>query len=124
MSGLSNLSLKQDADIKALQSKINNAVVFIENHYTENIYLYNIAQSAHLSHYHFCRLFKKHTGITCNKYLMSFRIKQAKKLLKESDLNITEICFEVGFNNLTHFERVFKGLEGITPSEYRFYEQT
>lgn len=66
-----------------------------------------------------CRLFKRQTGITCNRYLSVLRIEKAKQLLRKTELSVTEVSSETGFNSITHFERVFKSLEGTTPSAYR-----
>jgi AraC-like DNA-binding protein len=102
-----------------IQSRILKAISFMESHYDDAISLLDIAQAAYLSPCHFSRLFKKQIGITCSKYLSMLRINKAKELLKDTDLTVTEVCFRVGFNDLTHFERVFKGVEGITPSSYK-----
>lgn len=114
-----SLELNGDGNAKKMRRGIERAIAFMEKHYDEDISLDQISHAAYLSTYHFCRLFKKQVGTTCNKYLSILRIEKAKELLKETELSVTEICFEVGFNYLTHFERVFKGLEGTTPSVYR-----
>jgi AraC-like DNA-binding protein len=98
---------------------IRRSVKFIECHYFEQISLRDIADAACLSPYHFCRLFKRWLGTSCMKYLTNVRIEKAKQLLQDSSLSITQICFDIGFNDLTHFERVFKSQTGMTPSAYR-----
>ncbi len=98
---------------------IRRAVKFIECHYCEQISLQDIAAAACLSPYHFCRLFKRWLGVSCMKYLTNVRIGKAKQLLQNTSQSITEICFDIGFNDLTHFERVFKMQVGLTPSAYR-----
>lgn len=98
---------------------IRKSIRFIQNHYFEPISLHDIADAACLSPYHFCRLFKKCLGISCIKYLACVRIEKAKQLLRDTYQFITEVCFDVGFNDLTHFERVFKNQVGMTPSAYR-----
>ena len=113
------LKRNNDDNSKRNQDRIKRAIAFMEKHYDEEISLLQIAQSAFLSPCHFCRLFKKQVGTTCSKYLSILRINKARELLREKELSVTEICFKVGFNDLTHFERVFKGLEGTTPSVYR-----
>lgn len=99
--------------------KIKRAIVFMEQNYSNEISIEHISHAAFLSPYHFCRLFKKQTGTTCIKYLSNLRINKAKKMLKETDISITEICYEVGYNSLTHFERVFKYVVGMAPITYR-----
>ena len=114
-----SLKLNGDGSAQRMRGVIERAINFMEKHYDEDISLDQIARAAYLSTYHFCRLFKKQVGTTCNKYLSILRIERAKELLKETDLPVTEISFKAGFNYLTHFERVFKRLEGMTPSAYR-----
>jgi AraC-like DNA-binding protein len=115
------VSLELDSNAQELQKRIKRAIAFMEEHYSDGISLKQIARAAFLSYYHFCRLFRKQMGITCNKYLSILRIRKAKELLSQTELSVTEICYEAGFNSLTHFERVFKKLEGVTPSAYRQY---
>ena len=117
--GFISLGLSEGESVQRVHGRIRKAVAFMERKYGENISLDQIARSAHLNPYYFCRLFKKQLGTTCSRYLSSLRVEKAKQLLKGTDLSVTEICFDVGFNSLTHFERVFKGLEGVTPSAYR-----
>jgi AraC-like DNA-binding protein len=67
----------------------------------------------------FCRFFKKNTGKTFIEFLNEFRITHACKLLAESDFSITDICYECGYNNFSHFNSYFKKITGKSPSEYR-----
>jgi YesN/AraC family two-component response regulator len=59
------------------------------------------------------------TGLTYQSYLNRVRIEQAKKLLNDNELSITDTGYAVGYSDLTHFERIFKKLTGATPSQYR-----
>jgi AraC-like DNA-binding protein len=115
------VSLELDSNAQELQKRIKRAIAFMEENYSDGISLEQIARAAFLSSYHFCRLFRKQMGITCSRYLSILRIRKAKELLSQTELSVTEICYEAGFNSLTHFERVFKKLEGVTPSAYRQY---
>lgn len=117
--GFVSLELSTDKNGQKVQGRIRRAVTFMQENYDEELSLDQIAHAAYLNPYYFCRLFKKQMGLTCSKYLSILRIEKAKESLRGTDLSVTEICFTVGFNSLTHFERVFKGLEGITPSAYR-----
>ena len=92
---------------------------YIENNYTRKLYLGEIAKRACLSKYHFCRVFKTLTGQTVMEYVNSLRIERAKELLRKTFFSITEICFEVGFTNISNFNRTFKNIAGVAPSEYR-----
>ena len=78
-----------------------------------------VAQAVHTSAFYFCKLFKKVTGINFTDYLSRVRIEKAKNLLLNPNLRVSEIAFEVGFQSLTHFNRVFKKLLGQSPTEYR-----
>jgi methylphosphotriester-DNA--protein-cysteine methyltransferase len=65
------------------------------------------------------RLRQPPTVVTFTKYIQSLRVKEAKRFLTETDNSITAVCFACGFNNLTHFNRVFRGAEGCSPRQYR-----
>jgi AraC-like DNA-binding protein len=66
----------------------------------------------------FCRYFKKATGLTYTDYVNKYRIDQARKLLL-MDRNVTEACFDCGFENLSHFNRTFRRFAGENPSAFR-----
>jgi AraC-like DNA-binding protein len=71
------------------------------------------------STFYFCKLFKKATGLTFTDYVSRVRIEKAKNLLLNPNLRVSEIAYEVGFQSLTHFNRVFRKLTGQSPSHYR-----
>lgn len=98
---------------------INRVIVFLMEHYQENYSLQDIARIANLSPYHFIRIFKAQTGKTPYEYLLDIKIDKAKTMLKDAALNITEISYLCGFNNLNHFGKVFKRKVGVSPSAYR-----
>ncbi|NDA68040.1 MAG: AraC family transcriptional regulator, partial [Verrucomicrobia bacterium] len=66
-------------------------------------------------------MFKKSTGINFTDYLSRIRIEKAKNLLLNPNLRISEIAYEVGFQSLTHFNRIFKKLAGQSPTLYRMH---
>lgn len=96
---------------------------YVNQHYFENITLTSISEHFYISPYYFSRTFKKVIGFTFIDYLNSVRIKEAQRLLKETDLHITKIADAVGYNNTTHFRRVFKEITGLAPLAYRKLEQ-
>jgi AraC-like DNA-binding protein/ligand-binding sensor protein len=98
---------------------ITQAKRFIQEHQTEDLTLGQVARSANASTFYFCKLFKKATGLHFTKYLARVRIEKAKNLLLNPNLRISEIAYAVGFQSLTHFNRVFKKLAGQSPTEYR-----
>ena len=98
---------------------IANAKKFIEEHHTEDLSLGQVAAAVHTSIFYFCKLFKKVTGINFTEYVSRVRTEKAKNLLLNLNLRVSEIAYEVGFQSLTHFNRVFKNVVGESPTEYR-----
>ena len=98
---------------------ITKAKVFINEHKTEEISLDDVARRVNMSTFYFCKMFKKATGVTFTEYLSLVRVSKAKNLLLNPNLRISEIAFEVGFQSLTHFNRVFRKIVGQSPTQYR-----
>ena len=98
---------------------IKRAKEYIYEHHTEEVSLARAAKAVNMSTFYFCKMFKKVTGINFTDYLSRVRIEKAKNLLLNPNLRVSEIAFEVGFQSLTHFNRVFKKLLGQSPTEYR-----
>lgn len=92
---------------------------FIEDCYSRPVDLNQIAREACLSRFHFLRLFRKTFDKTPHQYLTERRIERAKDLLAASDLSVTEICFEVGFESLGSFSTLFHRTVGHPPTHYR-----
>ncbi|HEU5071577.1 MAG TPA: helix-turn-helix domain-containing protein [Verrucomicrobiae bacterium] len=98
---------------------IRRAKEFINEHQTEDLTLGQVAKAVNTSTFYFCKMFKKATGINFTDYLSRVRIEKSKNLLLNPNLRVSEIAFEVGFQSLTHFNRVFKKVLGQSPTEYR-----
>lgn len=98
---------------------VARAKEYIQEHQTENLRLGHVARAVNTSTFYFCKMFKKATGINFTDYLSRVRIEKAKNLLLNPNLRVSEIAFEVGFQSLTHFNRVFKKILGQSPTEYR-----
>ena len=98
---------------------ITKAKAFIQEHHADDLSLGEVAKAMNTSTFYFCKIFKKATGINFTDYLSRVRIEKAKNLLLNPNLRISEIAFEVGFQSLTHFNRVFKKVVGQSPTEYR-----
>ena len=93
---------------------------FTLSKYHQNITLDQVAEIANMTPNAFCRYFKQRTNKTYISFLIDIRTENACKLLaKKSDLSISEISYQCGFNNLTNFNRKFKSIKGMTPSEFR-----
>lgn len=98
---------------------ISRAKQYIEQNQTDELSLTQVAKAVNTSSYYFCKLFKKATGLTFTNYVSRVRIEKAKNLLLNPNLRISEIAYEVGFQSLTHFNRVFKKIINQSPTEYR-----
>lgn len=98
---------------------IKRAKEYICEHQAEKLSLNSVAKAVNMSAFYFCKTFKRVTGINFTDYLSRVRIEKAKNLLLNPNLRVSEIAFEVGFQSLTHFNRVFKKLLGQSPTDYR-----
>ncbi len=98
---------------------IARAKRYIDENYTEDICLDDVAQHAHVSMFYLCKLFKSTTGNTFSEYLCRKRIEQAKEKLMDLHVRISEVAYQVGFQSLTHFNRVFKRIVGHSPTAFR-----
>lgn len=92
---------------------------YVKQNYKEEIPLQIIADLASMTIPSFCRYFKKMTSKTFTQFVNEYRLVHASKLLAEKPMTITEVCFESGFNNFSHFSKTFKAFTGHSPSEYR-----
>lgn len=102
-----------------LHRKISEIVRYINDHFHETMTLPSISERFYMSPYYLSRAFKEVTGFTFVEYVNTTRIKEAQRLLKETELKIIEIAEKVGFDNIAHFGRMFKKLTRLTPLEYR-----
>ena len=100
-------------------AKIDIIYKHINNNFQRPITLDEIADVASMTVPAFCRYFKKATGKTFTKLVNEYRVVNATKLLSESQNSITDICYECGFNNFSHFNKIFKDFTGKSASKYR-----
>jgi len=82
-----------------------------------------LSNNVGVSKYHLSRLFKKFTGYSPYEYLMNYRINESKKLLKTTNLPIYQIADRVGFNSSSHYIKIFKKNEEVTPLQFRNYRR-
>ncbi len=101
------------------QHRINLVYNFVKKHFQRNIHLEEISAEASMTVPAFCRYFKRISNKTFTHFVNEHRIVHASKLLSEGNLNITDICYACGFNNISHFNRQFKDITGKSPSNYR-----
>ena len=98
---------------------IRRARAYILANQADPIDLDKVAQAMHVSTFYFCKMFKKATGLTFTDYLSRVRVEKAKTLLLNPHLRISEIAYDVGFQSLTHFNRMFRKIVGESPTAYR-----
>ena len=91
----------------------------MNENFDQHISLNEIASLVSMTVPAFCRFFKKTTSKTFTKLVNEYRVVHATKLLSESNISITDICFECGFNNFSHFNKLFKEFTGKSASKYR-----
>ena len=98
---------------------IRRAREFIVENQADDLSLGQVARAVNTSTFHFCKMFKKATGLNFTEYVSRVRVEKARNLLLNPNLRISEIAYEVGFQSLTHFNRVFKKFTGLSPTDYR-----
>jgi AraC-like DNA-binding protein len=110
-----------DGDLPSphLQRRIREVQAFLEENLDRDVDLRAIAREAALSPYYFTRQFTAYVGVPPYRYLIYLRIERAMRLLRESELTVTQICHRVGFNSLSHFTTTFRQHTGMSPSAYR-----
>lgn len=101
------------------QRPIRVAKQYIQRHYSENITLEDVCAATGFSVSYFSALFKKETGEGFAKYLTRVRMERAKELLQETNLPVSEICTQVGYGDLKHFNQTFKKVTSLSPGQYR-----
>lgn len=106
------------SDVKD-NERINAVFNYVKTHFREEISLDIMADLTSLTVPSFCRYFKTVTHKTFIQFVNEYRLVCASRLLAEQSMSITEVCFESGFNNFSHFNKKFKAFTGQTPSAYR-----
>lgn len=106
---------------KKISSTLKPAIDYIYKNKSENITVENMAKVCHISQSYFSRLFSKEMGDSFSNYISKLKINWAKELLEESDMSVSQVSDELGFNEPGYFIKIFKKHEGVTPSVYRKY---
>ena len=115
---LSTVQLRSSVNDSSLD-KVNRVVLHVTENYKDNICLAEVADLVGMGESAFSRFFHKATGNRFSDFLTRVRISRSCVLLASTDLYITNICYEVGFNNVANFNRRFRQVKGVTPREYR-----
>ena len=127
---LYELSIAEDARVLASGSfshsvkpsesgRIEKVKQYVIDHYSESLTLSDLAELVGMSPVSFSRFFHQRTGRTLSEYIVDIRLGFAARMLVDSPKNISEICYECGFNNLSNFNRIFKARRNCTPREFR-----
>jgi AraC-like DNA-binding protein len=98
---------------------VRNATAFIHDHLAENLSLEAVANAVNVSLFHFCKLFKKATGLTFTDFVNHARVEKARRMLMRPSCRITEVAYDVGFQSLSHFNRSFRRITSESPTEFR-----
>lgn len=108
-----------EADQRRAASVSERAMAFIHNHFAENITREEVARQVCLAPEYFAKQFKREVGMPVKDYINRCRVQAAEKLLKTTDLSVTEVAGRVGFSDGSYFTVVFKKTLGVSPTEYR-----
>lgn len=103
---------------KRTEQHIQKAILYTQLHFKENPSLKEAAKTVSLNPNYFSQKFKETTGKTYTEYLTGLKISYAKKILRSSNLSVTEVCFACGFSSLSNFMKVFRERTGISPAMY------
>ncbi|HEX2952353.1 MAG TPA: AraC family transcriptional regulator, partial [Bacillota bacterium] len=98
---------------------MDQVILYLHNHYQEQLKLSDLTQMFHINRTTLIERFTKATGGTIKEYLINLRLRLASLMLRDTLLPVTEIMERTGFNDITHFGRMFKKYTGLTPSDYR-----
>lgn len=98
---------------------VQDALIYLHANYTRPISIAELSSQLYVSQQYLGRLFKASVGMSPVRYINRLRVEQAKKLMRTTSKNISEISFEVGFENIYYFSRTFKQYEGLSPAKYR-----
>lgn len=102
-----------------MHAKISEIVQYINGNYAEPIRLNGLSERFFISPYYLSRMFKEITGFAFSDYVVLTRIKEAQRLLRETDDAVSDIAAAVGFDNFSHFGKMFKKIARLSPRDYR-----
>lgn len=95
------------------------ALKYIEENYREEMFLEKMASICNVSPYYFSKLFKKEMGMNFTTYVTKYKVEKAKEMLENTDIPVVNIAAELGYYECGYFTKIFKKIEGITPTKYR-----
>jgi AraC-like DNA-binding protein len=113
-----------DIELTPVQRKVTDIIRHINLHFKEPLQLDDLSRQFFISKGHLCRVFKEVTGFGFTEYINIARIKEAEHLLRETEWSITQVSEHCGFDNFSHFGKMFKKLSGLAPRAYRKLERS
>lgn len=116
---LSNSSFNNNQQISYNSRRIERVMEYLNEHFQKNISLNDVAQLTNMAESAFSRFFKTRTGMTFIDSLTEIRLGHASRMLIDTTQSVSEIAYECGFNNISHFNRIFKKKKGCTPKEFK-----
>lgn len=117
--GGTNSACREDT-VASHRRAVERVITTARERLCEPISLHDMSRVAYISTFHFNRVFHQITGLPPNKFISAMRLDEAKRLLLNTHLSITDICFEVGYNSLSTFTRRFTQQVGLGPREFRY----
>ncbi|QHI39229.1 HTH-type transcriptional activator Btr [Kordia antarctica] len=99
--------------------RIDQVLKYISDNYISNISLTDVSEVACMTTNSFCRFFKKMTNKSFTQFLNEVRIRNASRLLVQRQASVSSVCYAVGYNSITNFNKQFKYIMGATPKDYR-----
>lgn len=100
------------------EEKISKAIRFVENNFASDLKNRQLADYCGMTEFRFSRVFKERYGVRFREYLIFFRLREARRLLANAEVSVTEVAYSVGFNDPSYFTRVFRKHFGKNPSDY------
>ena len=116
---LTHLHQHVSESIAPARGMLPQAVEYIHRHIAENIGIEQVCTAVHVSKYHFCRQFKKATGLTVMEYILKTRVMMARSMLSKPGLSVGEVSERCGFSSPAYFSRAFRRETGFSPLGYR-----
>lgn len=105
--------------LSSVHKKVSEITQYVNEHFSEPLMLADVARQFFISPFYLCRIFKETTGFSFNEYLTNIRLKEAQRLLRETNLKVIKVAESCGFGSISHFGRVFKEATGSSPLRFR-----
>ena len=101
------------------EKHVYNIIDYLTNHYSDNITLDKLSSEFYIDKHYLCHIFKEITGLTVIGFLNTKRLSEAERMLLYTNLSITQICQNIGFNSMSYFIKLFRNNYHCSPSEFR-----